>query len=152
MFPILLIFSDRTYFLSCRPRLKPSLFDGWNTSTDGSKWGWQALLQSTHIFSWLSIDLVYYFNFILIQWQWIIYVCIHPSIYLSVYLLWYVYRRKGDDDSGKILYIVKRFDMTRYHAIQWMQYNCLITVDIHFRLQNLNTLNQQKYHCQPTNR
>lgn len=26
-----------TYFLSCRPRLKPSLLEGWNTSTDGSK-------------------------------------------------------------------------------------------------------------------
>lgn len=27
-----------TYFFSCRPRLKPSLLEGWNTSTEGSEW------------------------------------------------------------------------------------------------------------------
>lgn len=38
-----------SYFLSCRPRLKPSLLDGWNTSTDGSVYGGQTILQSAQL-------------------------------------------------------------------------------------------------------
>lgn len=103
MLPILLIFSDRTYFLSCRPRLKPSLFDGWNTSTDGSKWGWQVLLQRTLIF-FMTI-------------YWFIDLSLRFDTYIDTKVIWF---RKDPSYCEKIWYDTISCDSV--NAVQFLDY------------------------------